>query len=408
MERKETLSHVLGQTGRRGRRGRGQVIAPLIALCLVGFFLAGCGSSASSHASSGGSKATTSKAAATSPAESAMTAAKAALAPVSNVDLKLSAIPNLSRFRGKTVLVVPISAAPLATALTALKQALSVAGLKMRVCDGAGVPGTISGCMAQAPSLRVAAVITVAVPYQLVPTAYQKVEAAHIPVLAAYQASDGQASSKTLAFQSDVPIFRRALDISDDYITWKTHAAGKVLFIGVSDSPSSVAISTSGASYLRTSCPSCTVDQENILTAQIDTLPNLVSAYVVRHPSTNYILGMNLDVDGQGIVSGLQSATQSLIPFGGTGTGIEGPQLVAQHKAGFVYLESENFQGWEFTDATLRLLAGLPQVDYPIVGRLFDPTNVKGLTFKPADATSFTWFGRPTYQATFRKAWGVS
>jgi ribose transport system substrate-binding protein len=323
-----------------------------------------------------------------------------------SVNLQVTSVKGVKAQRGKTVLVVPVISVPFTPNLAALKVALSAAGLKMRVCDGQGVPSTIASCMAQATSTHPAAVITLAVPYQLVSTSYDSLAAEKIPTLAAFQDSDGKASSRYLHFALQAPTLDESVTNSDDYIIDRTKGKGHVLILGNSDSPTVIALTAKTASYLKAHCPACTISTKSTTTAQASQIPGIVSSFVLANPDTNYILAVNLDVDEPGILSGLQSAHRTNIPFGGGGSA-SGP-LVKSGTAAFASLNSASYLAWEWTDATLRVIAGQPAVKYPVVERLFDPANVAHINFSASRAATFDWFGKSNYESAFKLAWGLS
>lgn len=343
-----------------------------------------------------------------SAASSAAAAAKRVAAeqvPVS-VNLHLPSVKGVRALHGKTVLVVPVISVPFTPNLTALKTALAAAGLKMRVCDGQGVPSTIASCMGQAKSTHPAAVITLAVPYQLVANAYDTLVAEKIPTLAAFQDPDGKATSRYLHFALQAPTLDESVTNSDDYIIDRTKGKGNVLILGNSDSPTVIALTTRTANYLKAHCPTCTVTTKSTTTAQASQIPGIVSSFVLANPDTNYILAVNLDVDGPGLLSGLQSANRTNIPFGGGGSA--SGQSVKSHVASFASLNSASYLAWEWTDATLRVIAGRPEVTYPVVERLFDSANVAHINFSPSRAATFDWFGTSNYESDFKMAWGLS
>jgi ribose transport system substrate-binding protein len=369
----------------------------LVVLAIVAVAaLAGC---PSSYAASASSQAAAARAAASRVA--------AAERPVT-VSLSLSPIKGAAALRGKTILVVPVVSIPFEAVIKALGETISAAGMKMKVCDGEGVPSTVSSCMALATGDGASAVMTLGVPFQEVPRAYENLAAHRIPALAAIQDPDGHPSSKELAFALQSPALTKAAEDSADYIIAKTKAAANVLIVGASDSPTLDKLTATTISYFHKECPGCTVHADSTTITQLDNVPSLVSAWVLAHPDTNYVFPIDVGNDGTGVLSGLQSANRTNIPLGGSDMGFQGGLMIKEGDSQFVEAISANFLAWEWTDATLRLIVGQPQVKYPVVSRLLDASNSSNLTFNAANSATFKWFGVPTYQATFRKAWGVS
>lgn len=332
----------------------------------------------------------------------------AALKPINSVNLRLDPVAGVGDLKGKTVLIVPITGVPFTAAMSALEGALGEAGIKTRICDGQGVPSTVNSCLAQAKSLDVAAVITLAVPYELLPSAYDDLIGAKIPVLAAFQDPGSKPAGKYLAYQPITPSLSKAMELSADYITWKSGGKGSVLHIGISDQPTINAVSNEATAYLKKVCPDCHVQQEDIGAGQVDQIPNLVSTFALKNPDATYILATNIDVDVDGIVAGLQRSNKTDIAFGGSGSGAGGGQAISQGSGRFVAMASYNFLAWQWADAALRLIAQQPAPEYPIVTRLFDSSNATGLTWTPKEAQTFDWFGHASFADTFKKSWGIS
>ena len=337
-----------------------------------------------------------------------MKRAQAALRPINKVNLTLSHVPNVKALTGSKVLVVPIAGTVFSSVVTGLQKALTAAHVQMQECDGQGNPSTVASCMGEARAIGAKAVITVGVPYQLVPSAYGQLAAARIPTLATFTDPNGKASSRFLAFAFP-GASQLVLDANEpalDYIIWKTGGKGHILYIGVNDNAVILAITRKSIAYLRNACPHCSVQSKVIATAQADQTPSLVSAFLLKNPDTNYVVAQNTDVNGPGVATGAATATKPNLPFCGSGTGYEGLQLISQGPGRCSAAYSSDFLGWSYADAVFRLIARQPPVRYPYVGRLFDSSNVAGLKFDAAESVTFNWFGTADYEKSFLAAWG--
>lgn len=82
--------------------------------------------------------------------------------PTSTYPIRLQKLPGIAALRGKTVYYVPIAqhTPQFVTTAAALKQALAVAGLSLRVCDGGSNPSQVSACITRAATARPGAIIT--------------------------------------------------------------------------------------------------------------------------------------------------------------------------------------------------------------------------------------------------------
>ena len=338
-----------------------------------------------------------------------MKRAQAALQPINKVNLTLSHVPNVKALSGSKVLVVPIAGTVFASVVTSIQRALASAHVVTQECDGQGNPSTMASCMGEARAIGAKAVITVAVPYQLVPSAYEQLVAEHIPTLAAFPDPTGEPRSRFLASTSptDPQLDLDALEPALDYIIWKTGGHGHILYLGASGNPAILAITQKSIAYLRSACPHCSVQAKEVATTEAGQIPSLVSAFLLKNPDTNYAVAQDTDVEGQGVATGAATASKANLPFCGSGTGNQGLQLISQGPGRCSAAFSANFLGWSYADALFRLIAGRPQLHYPYVGRLFDSSNISGLTFTAADAVTPKWFGAADYPKTFLAAWGL-
>jgi ribose transport system substrate-binding protein len=377
------------------------------ALALVTAAVTAC---SSSGGTSGGSDP------ATSPkASNAVAAAQADLAKftgeVSSFPA-ISSVSGVSTLKGKSIWYIPLgSAVPILNAFgVGMQGALAKLGISYHTCDGKFLPTTINSCMNQAVTQGADGVVTGYIDYKLVPNAFQNLVSHHIPVLVAGEANDtGRADSPALAFDDTTPTVEVLQRLNDEAVIADSNGKAKVLFVGVTDSPQTI----EGAAYAKTffhdNCPGCSFNEIDYNTASLNKVPSQVSAALISHPDTNYVV-VELDAGASSAVTGIQTAGFSnKVKLAATNGGLDSLQRI---KAGTVQFEdvgiSSTYLGWQFTDGIMRMILGkLPVPNLGIV-RVFTKNTVTGLTLTPAAYATNSWYGSDDFQTNFLTAWGVA
>jgi len=392
-------------TPHRNRYGRKALsVACLGALSLA---LAACSSGSSSSSSA---SAPSSSASAT--AES--TDAAAGVAQYSSMVSSYAAqqaVPGVSALKGKTVWYIPIGeSVPILAAFgTAMQSALSQVGITMKTCDGKFLPTNAAACISQAISQGADGVVTGYIDYASMPTSFNSLVSHHIPVLVAGEAPDGgKTSSPQLAFFNTQPTINLMQKLDMDAVIADSGGKANILYLGVTDSPQTLAGATYGASYLAAHCPGCTLTQINYNTASIAKVPSQVSAGLISHPNTTYVVD-ELDAAAQPSVAGIEAAGYAhKVKLASTDGDLDSLQRISSSDVQFVDIgTSPIYEGWQFADGILQMLVGrTPTLTLGVV-RVFDSTDVKGLTLTPAAYSTNAWYGSEAYQQTFLTAWGV-
>jgi ABC-type sugar transport system substrate-binding protein len=320
-------------------------------------------------------------------------------------------VSGLSALQGKTVWYIPIgSAAPILNAFgVGMTGALDKLGMHIHVCDGKFLPTTIASCMDQAATQGADAVVTGYVDYKLVPTAFDNLVAKHIPVLVAGEANDsGKDASPAFAFDDTTPTIELLQKLAAESVIADSKGAAKILYVGVTDSPQTLAGAAYAKKYVKDNCPACTFTEVDYNTASLNKLPSQVSAALISHPDTTHVV-VELDAGAANAVSGIQTAGfANKVKLVSTNGGLDSLQRI---KAGQVQVAdvglSATYLGWQFTDGIARMMAGqLPASGLGIV-RVFTKSNVGDLTLTPDAYASNQWYGPDTFEDNFLTAWGV-
>ena len=386
-----------------------------LTLALAACSSGGASSSASAPASSGASSsATSSSAAAAASGSTTPTAAAAGVAQYSSMVTSYAAqqaVPGVSALKGKTVWYIPIGeSVPILAAFgTAMQSALSQVGITMKTCDGKFLPTNAAACIAQAISQGADGIVTGYIDYASMPTSFNSLIAHHIPVLVAGEAPDGgKTSSPQLAFFNTQTTLNLKQKLDMDAVIADSGGKANILYLGVTDSPQTLAAAAYGSSYLKANCPGCTLTEVNYNTASIAKVPSQVSAGLIAHPTTTYVVD-ELDAAAQPSVAGIEAAGYThKVKLASTDGDLDSLQRISSSTVQFVDIgTSPVYEGWQFADGILQMLVGRTPTFTLGVVRVFDSGNVKGLALTPAAYATNAWYGSEAYQQTFLTAWGV-
>lgn len=350
-----------------------------------------------------------------STSSSAVTAAKTDLAAFTGEVTSYNSVKpvsGLSALKGKTVWYVPIgSAVPILNSFgVGMKGALDKLGITLHVCDGKFLPTTIASCLDQAATQGADGVVTGYVDYKLVPTAFENLVSHHIPVLVAGEASDsGKPDSAALAFDDTTPSIEVLQRLAAESVIADSKGTAKVLFVGVTDSPQTLKGAAYSKKFFADKCPGCSFDEIDYNTASLSKVPSQVSAALISHPDTDYVL-VELDAAAASAVTGIQTAGFSTkVKLASTNGGLDSLQRIKAGQVQFVDVGlSATYLGWQFTDGIARMMVGQLPVNGLGIVRVFNESNVGDLTLTPEVYASNEWYGSDDFQKSFLTAWGAA
>ena len=397
-------------------RHRSYALRALAAASLgaVTLLAAACGSSGSSSSSSSGGSGSSSGSSSGSGSSSELTAANADVSQYSKVVSSYPAqqsISGVSKLKGKTVWYIPIGASvPILAAFgSGTQQALAKVGITTHVCDGKFLPTNIAACISQAETDGADAVVTGYVDYASMPTSFNSLVSHHIPVLIAGEAPDGgKTSNSQLAFFNAIGTLDLMQKLDMDAVIADSKGQAHIIYLGVTDSPQTLAGASYGKQYLTAHCSGCQLTEINYNTASINKVPSQASSALISHPDTTYVVD-ELDAAGQSSVQGIQSAGYSnKVKLAATNGALDSVQRIKSGTLQFVDIgTSPIYEGWQFAGGILAMMQGQTPTFTPGVVRVFNTDTVKGLTLTPAAYTTNTWYGSDAYEQTFLTAWGV-
>jgi ribose transport system substrate-binding protein len=384
--------------------------------------LAACSSTTSSAGSTSTGTGTTPSGASTTPAASPQVAAAQQIITAAERQPASTFTPpgpafDASKAKGKMVYyVVPaVSVQVFQQLKTLLADIFAKDGVSMQFCGtDASSPAGLTTCLDQAITAHANAVVTVSVPYQLAPTAFDQVRAAGIPVV--YEGeppnSGTPGTGKQIAFFT--PDYLKMQEWNADWIIAKSNGAGHALVVEEDENPGVQAWTEDGTlpEYQRYG-PNVAVTKLLGSIGQLDKLTSDVTSKVVANPSLTYFQspsGNHL----QAIVKGLQAAGLSpkSVKVTTMDADLSTMQWLSQGQwMGSVSGYSLNDAAWYTVDQALRLLTGNPAVEneqFPYL-RLFTSNNIGSVTLTQAAYNSGIWYG-PTDAITqgFLRLWGLS
>ncbi|GII60961.1 hypothetical protein Skr01_10460 [Sphaerisporangium krabiense] len=320
---------------------------------------------------------------------------------------------DTSKLAGKTVYYVPIALKvghfPLVE--KNLTDALGRVGVKVYPCDGQGNPSGISACLDQAIAAKPAAVITDYVPYEMVPTALERVRKSGIPLYVAGAAGpEGTRQSATFAFGDPDPQGFVLMDGIGDAVIADSDAKAHILFLSVTDSSSTRRSGVHALEHLKQACPGCEVTEKQVNLSRMKDVPSLVSSALITDPSIDYVVPQ-YDTYLSAVTTGLQSSGKArsvkIATSGATLAAVQ--QVKTNDRLIAVVGVNPPYLAWTIADSVLRMLAGeAPPAEYPSMARAITKGNIGQLKLTPQAEVSGEWFGDPSvFQKAFTGLWSA-
>jgi ribose transport system substrate-binding protein len=408
------------------RLARGSLIAGTVTCAALA--LGACGGSSSSSTTNNaaakpaasGSTQTNTTASGSTQANAAVAYAQARLAqvsgPVTNFPPPGPPLKNVASLRGKTVYYVPVTLEDPEFAIVAgaLKTAFSKVGINLVPCSAQANPSGISACMGRVVAAKAAGVITDSIPFVEAANAFEKVEAAKIPIMLTDQlvpppgvpGSVKGLGDRKLGYilgNGTVP-----LGLIADWVIADSGGKANVLISEFVDSPSTIQYVQQGAvPEFQKHCPGCKVAFSKVQNANFNLIPSQTSASLLSNPSTNYVIP-EFDAAIQPVYGGVQHSGFASKVKGASTSAILGGLQMIKAKQFMAADVGTNFpyQAWADADNVMRQMLGMPVVAEHIPMRLFTAQNINSIQLTPAAQSSGAWYGTNGYQTMFSKLWG--
>jgi ribose transport system substrate-binding protein len=280
-------------------------------------------------------------------------------------------------------------------------------GDTLMVCDAKASPTGASACLRQAVASKAAAVITDAIPVPFAQDAFTAVVNAHIPVVGGYVdaaiAPTNGNFGKYFHPISGEETPTQELGAADVIVA----SAGKanVFVAGASDTPSAVAASKAAEQYIKTNCAGCTVSSTSVQTVGNPNLASEVSGQLLSDPNADYFYTPYEAPSGTVFLQAIRQ-TGRKVAFMSTAGDPSGLTRVRDGgQVGDVGLDPV-YQGWNYVDASLRAITGMPPATYKGLVHLFTKDNV------PQNPTiagwlSGKWYSNLAFQPIYKQVWGA-
>lgn len=316
---------------------------------------------------------------------------------------KLSAPAALA---GKKVMYIPaVAAIPFfSTSWKAVKEAFAAVGVQAEICDSQANPATTAACLDQARNEADAGVIMDAIPPALAQQSFDKLASAGIPVVLGNIPVPAHAPANVVSVGPDTTL---AVRLAADAIIAKSGGKAKVVAVEDTDSPVTVAWYENGVKEFADHCPGCQVTTVRTKTADMQSLPSKVSAAILSHPGTDYLLP-ELSPIAQATIQGAADAGQATVPTASTATTFGDLQQVAAGKSLFTSVGWDVVRtSWYEADVLNRLILKqtVDATRYVSPVRVFDASNVTSLDISQNGWDDSNWFGGNAYEKTFRDLW---
>lgn len=392
----------MSRTRRTARRRTGPALATATAAAL----LAAC---------SGGGSGTTATAAGSAGAASSDLAAKVAALQQAGDSYPVPTEPleDVAALAGSTVYYVPITqqSPQFAVTETALRAALTTAGVSLEVCNGNATPTGVAACLTQATKAKAGAIVTDAIPYALAANAFDAAIAAGIPVLDTNQSADVE--PEAAQYLGLVPAASSdQMAAVADWIIADSGGTADVIINQSTDGPSAAAFVEAAQAEFTAQCPECTVTINEVSSASFSLIPSSTSSALLRNPDAGYVV-TEFAQYLQPTQAGVQQAGRTASVKGVSGsTQVAGLEQLAGDD--FLYAaagQASAFQGWVDADAVLRMMSGtsgadLPEYTIPI--RLFTRDSIDDVDVTDAAEASGEWFGPTDFTDDFTALWGLA
>lgn len=386
--------------------------ATLAAAALV---LAACGSDTESPDATAASAAPASAVATAGDVSAAIEEAKAELTAL---EAPVTAWPEpatLSKpvdVTGKTVFLIPIGdAVPVIQAVrTGVQQSLEMAGATTQLCDGKFNPSEIANCLKQAADKKVDAVVTFFIDYAMVPTAFDSVTAAGIPVLVGGAIPTGEPPADApLAFLDGSQQNKQTVRLLAKGAVVDQGENLKALVLRLNDSKLTTDANDQAIAQIKEMCPTCVAEPVDFTTATVDKLPSAVSAALIANPGINAII-VSPEVYMEPAIAGLNSAgLADQVKLYGANADLSGLQRVKDGAQVMDIAVSPVLSGWQFTDGLMQLLAGDEVTANPSIAgaRIFTKNNVGTLNLTPEAYMTTQWYGGDNvdFQQAYLNSW---
>jgi ribose transport system substrate-binding protein len=292
-----------------------------------------------------------------------------------------------------------------------LDEAFGAVGASVHMCAGTGGSADSSAnCLNQAVDAGAAAVITVAIPTELAPIAFQNVTDAGIPLLNVLTTPTGPGDPTEVAYLT--PDMIELESWLTNWVIADSNAQAEVLVGNLLDNKVLQLWTAEGiVGVYDSGCDSCVVDVMDISASTTDKVTSDVTAFFVSNPSTGYIQTPT-DIGNAPAIQGLLATgkTPDQVKVAHLDGSLSTLTAISQNQwsaatAGW----DPRALAWYSADQVLRMLSGQPAIDNPDFPfkRLFTEANIGDLELTQDAYASGEWYGTADFVSGFQSLWGL-
>lgn len=319
---------------------------------------------------------------------------------------------DASKAKGKTLLAVSITdVLPIIQTLDrSMKQAVGLAGASLKTADGQGQVSEQSRAVQEGVAQRVDALTLMGVPTKLVQAQLSSAKAAGIPVIQAFEWDPGlpPADEQGFGVRAQVSFcYSCAGKRMAHFTIADSGGRAHVAIFSSSDGQISAIEVAAMQDEFRRLCPGCTVKVIDVPTSQWQSrLPTVTQTLVRQDPSIDYILPV-FDAEALMIGPALHQAGAAgrvkVVSFNATPAVL---QMLAKGDVVAADVGANNvWTGWGIADEFFRLMGGQsPVADEHVPMRTFTKANIGAIDL---GADESTWYGPSTWEAAYKRTWGL-
>jgi ribose transport system substrate-binding protein len=328
--------------------------------------------------------------------------------PVNHYTAPGPALKNVKKkLNGTTVWYIPIFLqAPAFTAdAAALVKPLALAGVTVHVCDAGANPSQGAACINQAVAAHASGIVTDAINYSFAPQAYAAAIQAHIPIVAT-QNDDSQGFPKTSDLKTVSNGLPQTAALGADWIIANSKGKANVLYAADNSNDGTIEANSVKNEFSKY-CPGCTLTVDTFSDPTVDDLTSSVPAALTSNPNINYVYAAYDAPSGALALQGANTVASGRFKFVAFTGQPPGMERVA---AGQQSVDPANDCAdamWNSADALFRIVTGAKPVHYTTTVRVFTKANLPSDPSSAAAYANGSWFGNNSYQAIYRKLWGL-
>jgi ribose transport system substrate-binding protein len=312
----------------------------------------------------------------------------------------------MSRLQGKRVWVMTstLTVPFVADIARGTMEAAQLVGWRAQLIDGKGDVTEWNRILGEAIGQKVDAVISIASSPEVMKPQMAAAKQAGIPVIDVLTA-DKDAELVPGTFSHVSISFAQSGQLQADYVIAQSKGKANVLIFGDNEFPAEVTRVKGMQDEFGRLCPACKLTVQDTQVGKLGTdLGPTTQTLLRRDPSIDWVLP-TYDAQAVYIVPAIkQAGLQSKVKVVGSDAVPSNLDWTAKSDVQIADVgEPDVWTGWAAVDEMARGMLAMPSVDENIPLRMFDASNLQGVSTSDEDQL---WGG--SFRAEYRKLWGLS